>query len=390
MLRLMIALSVAVPLCLASLWWLGRPASPDAFYDPPRGEKLAPGRLLRVEEFSRDVPPHARAWRILYATTRADASPAVASALVVTPQKAVATANPIIAWAHGTTGVARGCAPSLMKHPFLNVPALGPLIENGWALVATDYVGLGTDGGHAYLVGEDAARAVLDSVRAANQMKDATLETRYVVWGHSQGGNSALWTGARAGDYAPELKALGVAALAPASDMAKLAQSTQATTFGKIVNSLLISAYAGYYPDIDMPSYVDGRSAILVRDIASRCVGDFGTFPSLASALVAPAAGIFSRDPMGGALGRRLGENTPTGAIPAPLLIAQGLADDLIGPSIQDSYVAARCAAGQAVDYRRYAGRDHMSLIADDSAAARDLLEWTRDRFAGLPAESRC
>ena len=63
-----------------------------------------------------------------------------------------------IGWAHGTKGIARGCAPSV-EGPFVDVPAVPELIAAGWAYVATDYVGLGTDGGHAYLVGDDAARS---------------------------------------------------------------------------------------------------------------------------------------------------------------------------------------------------------------------------------------
>src|SRR5690606_16804027 len=37
----------------------------DAFYTPPRDVPDEPGRLLRSEPFTREVPPAARAWRIL-------------------------------------------------------------------------------------------------------------------------------------------------------------------------------------------------------------------------------------------------------------------------------------------------------------------------------------
>ena len=45
------------------------------------------------------------------------------------------------------------------------------------------------------------------------------LGEQTVVWGHSQGGHAALWTGQLAPTSAPELDIAGVAALAPASNL---------------------------------------------------------------------------------------------------------------------------------------------------------------------------
>ena len=51
----------------------------------------------------------------------------------------------------------------------------------------------------------------LDSVRAARQMPELTLDKRMVIWGYSQGGHAALWTGIVGPRYAPDLEILGVA-----------------------------------------------------------------------------------------------------------------------------------------------------------------------------------
>jgi hypothetical protein len=52
------------------------------------------------------------------------------------------------------------------------------------------------DGPHAYMIGKGGeGRSGLDSVPAAKQMPELQLEDRTVVWGHSQGGQSALWRG---------------------------------------------------------------------------------------------------------------------------------------------------------------------------------------------------
>ena len=71
----------------------------------------------------------------------------------------------------------------------------------------------------SYLIGENEGRSSLDAVRAAHQIPGLSLSNRTVVWGHSQGGQAALWTGGLAPDYAPELDLLGVTAAAPAADV---------------------------------------------------------------------------------------------------------------------------------------------------------------------------
>lgn len=376
-------------IAVGAAWIASRPATPDGFYSQPIPQNARAGTLFKSEPFTTAVPAGAQGWRILYLTARGG-RPALASAVVVAPPQGADKPRPVIAWAHGTTGVVAGCAPSVMDKPFDNLPDIGALVREGWVYVGTDYPGLGTGGGHTYMVGEDAARAVLDAVRAARQLKDVQLDERMVVWGHSQGGNSALWAGMRATEYAPELKLLGVAALAPASDLKGLVSASKGSMFGKIVSSYIVRGYAQAYADVKAGDYVSGMSRIIANDIAGRCVGGYATLFSALETGLLPAGGIFARDPTHGPLGERLGENTPSGIIPAPVLIAQGEEDDLVLPEVQRRYVEARCAAGQRIDLRTYAGRDHVSVVAPDSPLAPELLAWTRDRFEGKPGEGDC
>lgn len=387
--RLGIALALAAGAGTALAWWASRPSTPDTFYSWYEAMPAQPGRLLRTEAFATDLPQGARGWRLLYTTTRWTGEAAIASAVVLAPAKAGAGRSPVVAWAHGTTGIAPGCAPSVTK-PFANVPAVAEILAAGWVYVATDYPGLGTSGGHAYLVGEDAARAVLDSVRAARAIPGLTLDGRVVVWGHSQGGNSALWAGQRAGVYAPDVGIAGVAALAPASDLKGLVAASKASMFGKIVSSYLIEAYGAAYPEVGSGGYVRGPVRPLVSDIAARCVGGWQTLVSAVETWLLPEEGIFARDPVEGPLGMRLEENTPTGLIAAPVLIAQGESDDLVLPEIQQRYVEGRCAAGQVIDYRAYPGLDHISLVAGDSPLGPELIAWSRDRLEGKAAPAAC
>lgn len=379
-----------IAVATVAAWVAARPASPDMFYQAAIAPQGPPGSLVRSETFARGTTLDRRAWRILYATTRSDDKPAIASAVIMASASTPPGPRPVIAWAHGTTGIAPGCAPSVMADPFANVPAVDALLREGWIYVATDYAGLGTGGGHAYLVGDDAARAVLDSVRAARRMEGLTFDNRVVVWGHSQGGNSALWTGQRAAQYAPDVNVLGLAALAPASDLQALVTSARSSMFGKIVSSYLIHAYSRVYPEIRIENYVSSSARFLARDIATRCAGGWETLVSVAQSMLLPAAGVFAGDPAMGPLGARLQQNTPSAPIAAPVLIAQGATDDLVLPDIQQRYVAARCTAGQRIDYREYPSLDHISLVGPTSPLGTDLITWSRDRLAGLPATGNC
>lgn len=386
--RLGTAAALLLVVAVAAVWMRARPATPGAFYNRAYPAGAAEGTLIDQEPFTRTVPAGARGWRYLYTTTRGGQK-VVGSAIALLPDQS-GTGRNIVAWAHGTTGIVAGCAPSVLEKPFDNVPDVGAIVRAGWAYVGADYPGLGTSGGHSYLIGDDAAHAVLDAVRAARQLKDAGLSDRVVIWGHSQGANSALWSGMRAADIAPGLRVSGVAAFAPASDLKALVAATQSGIFGKIVASYLIAAYATAYPDVEIKTYVGATTRLVAADIASRCVEKFQTVFSAMETKLLPRGGIFLKDPTTGPLGRRLEQNTPAGPIAVPVLIAQGEADDLVPPEIQKRYVAARCAAGQAIDFRTYPGLGHISLVAPGSPLAQELITWTRDRFEGKPGQITC
>jgi uncharacterized membrane protein HdeD (DUF308 family) len=364
----------------------------DAFYDPPASVPGESGRLVRAEPFTREIPDGATAWRILYTTTRDEGEPAVASGIVVVPDALRDdAAPPVIAWAHGTTGSARGCAPSVLAEPFESGAffLLDDVLAHGWALVATDYVGLGTDGPHPYLVGQGEARSVLDAVRAARELDGTTLGEQTVVWGHSQGGHAALWTGAVAPEYAPDVPLAGVAALAPASDLTGLVSHLENVAGGSVFASFVVEAYDAIYPDSDAAGYVRPGARFVVREMASRCLSEPGALVSVAEALSMDQP-LWTTDPTTGPLGERLAENVPTGPVAAPLLVAQGASDTLILPTAQEAYVGARCAAGQPVDFRVYPGRDHVGLVQADSPLAPDLVRWTEARLAGEPPTPTC
>jgi len=372
------------------IWRWSLPATPDAFYAfPGDAANSPPGTLLRYVPFERGVPAGALAWRILYTTTRSEGIPAIASAVVLVRDPGSGGSRSIVAWTHGTTGAAPGCGPSLLADPFANVPAFSALIDQGWAYVATDYIGMSAADTQSYLIGESEGRAALDAVRAARQLPGLNLTGETVVWGHSQGGHATLWTGHLAPGYAPDVHVVGVAAAAPASLPGELMRAAQDSIVGKIMTAFTLRAYTETYGDIRFDSYVKPLARWFVRDMARRCLAGREALVSVAEASMLPSA-ILSSDPATGALGKRLDENEPRGAMGVPVLIAQGLTDDLVLPELQDAFVRQRCDRRQIIEYRRYVGLDHLLLVAADSPYAGDLVDWTRRRFAHEIAVSRC
>ncbi|WP_244242237.1 alpha/beta fold hydrolase [Nocardioides seonyuensis] len=268
------------------------------------------------------------------------------------------------------------------------MPGLDDVVEEGWAVVATDYTGLGTPGPHPYLIGAGEGHSVLDSLRAARQLEGLRLAPETVVWGHSQGGHAALWAGQLASTYAPELEVVGIAAVSPAADVPALAANLPDATLGELFSSYVLAAYASHYPDITLEEQVIPPARTLVREIADRCLAEPSILASLASVLsVARDRSVYAVPPAEGPLGARLRENVPTGPFTAPVLVAQGEADSLVLPHVQQDYVDGLCGAGESVDYRVYSGRNHLDIVESGSALVPDLLAWTGTRFGDEAVE---
>jgi pimeloyl-ACP methyl ester carboxylesterase len=363
--------------------------APDAFYDSPADLARKPGALLRSEPLN-DVtlPAGVRGWRILYATTVDDNTPATAVATVFAPTDPSAQPRPVIAWQHATTGLLQKCMPSLLSASTKGIPERNRIVMAGWAVVATDYSFAEKGGPHPYLIGEGEARAALDSVRAARQMSELTLDKRLVVWGYSQGGHAALWTGIVGPRYAPDLEICGVAAIAPATNIKKiLAMNVE---MDKRFGPYLARSYSRFYPDITFEQAIRPEALDAARQITNLCdflpAEDAERFEQLVATFKGPALATSSNK----ALQARLEQNTPDVPIQAPVLIAQGLSDVAVPPAATDGYVEERCAAGQQLEYWTFAGRDHLTIIQPGTPLEEPLIKWTTGRFANEPQATGC
>ena len=362
--------------------------APDEFYDPPSDVPRKPGELLRSEPL-KDVmlPAGVRGWRILYATTVDDSTPATAVATVFAPADPPAGPRPVIAWEHGTTGLRQKCMPSLLSLPTKGIPDRDRIVMAGWVVVATDYSFAEKGGPHPYLIGEGGARAALDSVRAARQISGLTLDKRVVVWGHSQGGHVALWTGIIGPRYAPDLEIRGVVAIAPSANIKNiLAMNVE---IDKRFGPYLAVSYSRFYPDITFEQAVRPEALDAARQIVNLCdfvPEELQRIEALAATFDGPALATSSNK----ALQARLKQNTADGPIQAPVLIAQGLSDNVVPSSATDAYVEERCAAGQSLEYWTFAGRDHLSIFQRGTPFEELLIKWTTARLANDPSATGC
>jgi uncharacterized membrane protein HdeD (DUF308 family)/alpha-beta hydrolase superfamily lysophospholipase len=381
-------------LYVSDLFRAGAPVLDD-FYDAPASVPAEPGRLVRSEPYDGDLPAGLTAYRILYTTTASDGSPALASGVLAVPEEPASGPAPVVAWAHGTVGVARACAPSLGRAAITTegMPAMDALAERGWAMVATDYTGMGAEGRFPYLIGAGEAYSVLDSVRAARQVPGVRLGDQTVVWGHSQGGHAALWAGQLASSYAPDVGVVGTAALSPAADplgMAEVVTANPGVPGASLGIAFVADAYTRTY-GVALESLVAPSARTIVREAASRCTSEAGTlFTILAGLAIARDQPILREPPGEGPMADHLAENVPTGPWSAPLLVAQGTADEVIPVRLTEAWVPRACASGATLRFSTYDGGTHMSVLEPDAPLSSELEQWTVDRLAGASAPTDC
>lgn len=243
-----------------------RPYVGDFYRVPSPLPSGAPGTLIATEQ-APGQPDGAAAWRILFRSTDLAGQPVVNSGLLVVPDKpAPAGGRTIVSWGHPTTGSAEKCAPSRFFDPYVFVEGLTALLDRGYAVVYTDYTGMGVPGPDSYLVGDTEGRNVLDAARAARKVLGSEASDRVVLWGHSQGGQAVLFAAQLAASYAPDLDVRAAAVAAPATDLASLLRADIGDVSGVSIASYAFAAYASVYDQplqsILTPAAVDALPAM--------------------------------------------------------------------------------------------------------------------------------
>ena len=365
-------------------------AAQSAFYQASENDIAGPvGSLIR-EEARAGAAAGATAHKVLYRSTKPDGTPIAVSGIVIVPAgQAPAGGWPVVAWAHPTTGVVPRCAPSLAIFLFQQIAGSRRLLEGGYAIAATDYPGLGTPGPHPYLVGESEARAVIDSVRAARFFPGLENSNRFAVWGHSQGGQASLFTGMIAKTYAPELHLVGVAAAAPATDLATLMTDDLNTSGGRNLTAMTIWSWSKVY-GAAMDEVIAPAAIPTVNALAEQCIeGAFDLY--VREKMSAPLAQTFLsvKNPATVEPYRTLLERNAAGVLPTeiPVFLSQGLKDELVRPEVTHAYMRRLCTAGSIVKMLDMPNVSHGFAGYDSADAA---VGWIADRFAGRADPNDC
>lgn len=295
---------------------------------------------------------------------------------------------PLVAWAHGTLGVADACAPSWTLHRPRDAHYMNRWLEQGFAVVATDYQGLGGPGPHPYLVWQAEGRSILDGVRAALAAHPGALANDVVISGQSQGSGAALGAGHIARAYAPELKlraiiATGIGATFPRGPV-KLGEEASGRNWPPRFNMLRL--VGGSLPDggASADQLVTAKGARVLALARSTCVDQMrgverehgidrdNAFTVTPDALMATLLPVTDMQAV---------------RMPAPLFLGTGLADRTISPHRQYAAARALCEAGNPLVWNGYPGITHNGIV---NAAFADELTFVRALADGAAPPGNC
>jgi len=353
------------------------PKGLPAFYAVPQPLPSTAGTLIKSQHLNVSGLDGTM-YRVMYVSENVTNHPVPVTGLIAVPNRAAPAGGfPVVSWGHGTNGMADICAPSLS--PASAVPELNALLDQGWVVTASDYQGEGTPGLMPYLAGISAARNTIDIVRAARQLPAAHASNRYVVWGHSEGGQTAMFALHIGASYAPTLKLQGVVAGAPPSQFSLVyafLRSSPYRYYLLMAAGGLNAAYGNRAAPLDQVLTPLGLKYI--ADLDKGCTGYLSQ--QLANI---PTTSLVKADPFTvPAWKQLLMANDPENfATPnaAPVLIIQGGNDEQI-PVVSTQILAKHlCGIGQDLERWIYPGQTHAGVIGP---SADDMIHWISDRFA--------
>lgn len=359
-----------------------------AILTSPTVAHAAPGDVVSATPIG-GAPEGSAAYRIRYRSTDKDGRPIIVTGAVIVPIGAApAGGRPVVVWAHGASGIAEGCGLSDKPGLYNQIAGLNALLAAGYVVAAPDYQGLGSPGPHPILVGTASAHTVLDSVRAARNIKVARASNRYALFGESEGAFSVLWAGKLAALYAPELKLAGVAAAAPPTDIKENLTGGTNAAVRAFLTAYAAESWSKLY-GVPLTTVVKPATARLIGAIARNCVTLDGFALRTKIGMMRLAYQLRKVDlaasPRWAELMRQ-NSVTPVG-LTMPLFVAQGSADVVVAPAVTRAFVDRLCARGATVRFLPIDKGDHVSV---GKRSAAEVVDWIGDRFAGRPAPVDC
>lgn len=360
-----------------------------------------PGVLLKTETIN---SPYIRlendhqAIRILYSSTSGKDSktPIVVSGSIHVPQGTAPKEGwPVVLWAHGTVGLADACAPSWNGRSYRDVQYLNSWLKAGFAVVATDYEGLGVAGPHLLLNNPMLAYSVLDSGRAALQTQLA-LANKFVIVGQSQGGAGAVSAAAYSARYAPDLNIKG------AVGTGVIYRYPQAETEQNLIrmNPHVVNpalAYGIYSflatqnlaPELKVEDVFTAEAIPLVEQGRNACLTSFMADIEL-SGITAARAYKTDQAPHYKTLQDQQTQAYgyyPTLKINYPLFIGTGANDRTPDARTQMKLVADACKAGTVVEGHLYHGLGHSETV---NASLKDSIPFAKKVINNQKIQAIC
>ena len=288
---------------------------------------------------------------------------------------------PIISWGHGTVGMADVCAPSrgsgMTGDYILYTQNLyNKFLRAGFAVVRSDYEGLGTPGPHPYLIGPSEGRSMVEIVTAARQL-DKSLGTSLIVAGHSQGGQSGLFAAPLVASLTPKIELKGVLVYAPASHFYQqktlLPLLSSPSSLSALATMILTSAAREAKVNA-APLLSDPAQALLpqLEQVCSPQLAGADSFGGLApSTLLREGADL-------GAVDGQLLAMNPSVKLKTPALIMQGASDSTVFPNFtQDLINEITLKSKVKPTYKIYPGLTHSTIVTDPVVQV-EALAWIK------------
>jgi hypothetical protein len=365
----------------------------SAFYRWSESMPATAGVLLRQEplEPALSLPEAGSAQRILYTSRNGiddKAIVAVSGALFLPEGQAPAGGWPLVAWAHGTTGIADVCAPSTLPRSVRDRQYLASWLQAGFAVVASDYQGLGTPGLHPYSNYRAASYSVLDSIRVATGGRFPIAPASVLV-GQSQGAATVVAAAGHSLKYAPELAIKGVVATGlpnlsrPAIESGLAWSATDVMVTGAYA---MIGFELGQLHGELAADKVFTPQGMPIHDLVkTTCLG--GLMEEVQKRRLDPAKTFKP------AMLKQLWDTDvelrsyPTLALKQPVFVGIGLADSAALPATTLALVRDLCAADSTVQVRLYKGQDHGGVV---NTSFKDGVRFARSAIAGEVADATC
>jgi hypothetical protein len=338
------------------------------------------GTVLSVQPLAPSlwVPGTGHGYRLTYVSRNGFGAKAATSGEVLLPAgPAPAGGWPVISWAHGTSGLADACAPSRVgpAEKARDFSYLATWMQQGYAIVGTDYAGLGTPGLPAYLNGASESHNIVDMVTAARTFANTRLPVashlaaKYVIIGQSQGGGAAIYAARYATSLGgPGLSYRGAVGTGTPANIEKvllpLGPKIPPVALTPGITSYIAYIFASlrhFHPELGIDGILTAEGRQYLAMAEQQCVDAFDaklTGVNVGDWFTRPVASLPN-------FAQTLSDYMamPTSGFDKPFFMANGLVDTDVPFAVVAPYVAQLKANGEPVDFHTYP-TDHNGTMA--------------------------